>query len=215
MYVQNKENQRIPIFSFAILNKVNLLSLKIITRLAFFLTLLMCAQIFSTSKALAQKVGASGLPLPRFVSLKSKRVNMRVGPGRDYKVQWLYVRKGLPMEIIREFGNWRKVRDPNGNEGWVLHSLLSGKRVSIITPWDAHKPDENKTTPAPMANMHASATQNSAIVAKIEAGTMGEVEECENEWCKLRVIISKSDNITGYVSQSLLWGVYPDETIED
>ena len=215
MYIHYKENQHIPIFSFTIINEVNLLSLKIITRLAFFLTLLMCAQFFSASHALAQKVGASGLPLPRFVSLKSGRVNMRVGPGRDYKVQWLYVRKGLPVEIIREFGNWRKVRDPNGNEGWVLHSLLSGKRVSIITPWDAPKPDEKKTAPTPVTNMHASPTQNSAVIAKIEAGTLGAVEECENEWCKLQVRTPDSGTISGYVSQSLLWGVYPDETIED
>ena len=176
------------------------------------------ASLFVTGQpdfAQAQKVGASGLPLPRFVSLKSNRVNMRVGPGRDYKVQWLYVRKGLPMEIIREFGNWRKVRDPHGNEGWVLHSLLSGKRVSIITPWDAPSDDKKMTAPLPTVKLRKSATENSGVVAKVEAGTLGTVEACDKQWCKLNLKSANHGKLSGWVEQSLLWGVYPDEKIEN
>ena len=91
----------------------------------------------SVTTAEAETKGPSGLPLPRFVSLKAQRVNMRVGPGRDYKVEWMYTKAGLPLEILQEYDNWRKVRDPEGNEGWILHSLLSGERTAIVAPWDS------------------------------------------------------------------------------
>src|SRR5690606_27195122 len=79
--------------------------------------------------------GPSGLPLPRFVSLKSSRVNMRVGPGVNYAVDWMYLKSGLPMEIIQEYDNWRKVRDADGAEGWINQALLSGRRTGIAAPW--------------------------------------------------------------------------------
>ena len=84
-------------------------------------------------------VGPSGLPLPRFVSLKSGRVNSRIGPGVNYPVDWLYLKPGLPMEIIQEFDNWRRVRDSDGSEGWINQSLLSGKRTGIAAPWQRGK----------------------------------------------------------------------------
>ena len=84
-------------------------------------------------------VGPSGLPLPRFVSLKSGRVNSRIGPGVNYPVDWLYLKSGLPMEIIQEYDNWRRVRDSDGAEGWINQSLLSGKRTAIAAPWQRGK----------------------------------------------------------------------------
>src|SRR6185437_2143813 len=78
------------------------------------------------------QVGPSGLPVPRFVSLKSERVNVRSGPNRDNQVDWVYTRTGLPVEIIGEYDNWRHIRDWEGSEGWVLHSLLSGKRTALV-----------------------------------------------------------------------------------
>ena len=71
----------------------------------------------------------SGLPVPRFVSLKSDRVNVREGPNKDQDVRWVYTRAGMPVEITAEFENWRRIRDWEGAEGWVYHSLLSGKRT--------------------------------------------------------------------------------------
>jgi SH3-like domain-containing protein len=84
-------------------------------------------------------LGPSGLPLPRFVSLKSGRVNARIGPGVTYPVNWLYLKPGLPMEIIQEFDTWRKVRDSDGAEGWINQSLLSGKRTGLVAPWQRGK----------------------------------------------------------------------------
>ena len=81
------------------------------------------------AQAFAQAAkGASGLPLPRFVSLKSKSVNLRVGPSVDYAIAWRYMRPGVPVEIIQEYDNWRRIRDADGAEGWVNQALLSGDR---------------------------------------------------------------------------------------
>ena len=76
----------------------------------------------------------SGLPVPRFVSLKSDRVNVRSGPNKDQEVRWVYTRAGMPVEITAEFENWRRIRDWEGAEGWVYHSLLSGKRTAVVVP---------------------------------------------------------------------------------
>ena len=76
---------------------------------------------------------ASGLPVPRYVSLKSDHVNVRAGPTKDNDVAWVYTRAGLPVEITAEFENWRRVRDSEGAEGWVYHSLLSGRRTAVVT----------------------------------------------------------------------------------
>jgi SH3-like domain-containing protein len=82
----------------------------------------------------AVTMGKSGLPLPRFVSLKAGRVNVRVGPGEDYKVAWVFTKSQLPVEVIQEFDTWRRIRDSDGQMGWVFHSLLSAKRTAVVTP---------------------------------------------------------------------------------
>src|ERR1700750_2734178 len=81
----------------------------------------------------------SGLPIPRFVSIKTDRVNVRGGPDKDHDVAWIYTRVGWPVEITAEFENWRRIRDSDGTEGWVYHSLLSGKRTGMVT---AKNPDD-------------------------------------------------------------------------
>jgi SH3-like domain-containing protein len=78
-------------------------------------------------------VTSSGLPVPRYVSLKSDHVNVRAGPTKDNDVAWVYTRSGLPVEITAEFENWRRVRDSEGAEGWVYHSLLSGRHKAGAT----------------------------------------------------------------------------------
>src|SRR5579871_5533046 len=86
--------------------------------------------------ARAQEVGpVTKLPLPRYVSLKSDKVNLREGPSKDHRTTWIFERAGLPVEITAEFDTWRKIRDSEGSEGWVLHSLLSGRRTALVAPW--------------------------------------------------------------------------------
>ncbi len=152
------------------------------------------------ASAAGEQIKTSGLPLPRYVSLKSARVNMRVGPGRDYMVDWMYMKRGLPMEVIQEYDTWRKVRDAEGNEGWVLHSLLSGDRTAIVAPW------EEKDT---MIEMRARPSSDSRVVARLEPGVIAPVSACENGWCEMEV-----PGAHGYVAQKQVWGVYPDESFK-
>ena len=93
----------------------------------------MGASISTGFSAKDTAVTTSGLPVPRYVSLKSDHVNVRAGPTKDNDVSWVYTRAGLPVEITAEFENWRRVRDSEGAEGWVYHSLLSGRRTAVVT----------------------------------------------------------------------------------
>ena len=151
----------------------------------------------------SNSVGKSGLPLPRFVSLKSGKVNMRVGPGPQYQLAWQYSKRGLPVEIIQEFENWRKVRDPNGDEGWIFHSLLTGKRTAIVKPWESDK-ETGRT------RLHNDSNASSKIVAEIEPSVVVDVVSCDPVWCQI-----EASDVTGYVEKTNLWGVYPDEQIEE
>jgi len=145
------------------------------------------------------KLGPSGLPVPRFVSLKRKKVNVRKGPSTDHRVKWVYTSKGYPVEVIAESDNWRRVRDAQGDEGWVFHSLLSGSRTAIISPW-------GEATQIPMlSEPHA----GSPVVASLSSGVMGLVDNCNGEWCMVAVT-----GYSGWVEQGRLWGVYPGERFQ-
>ncbi|MGD9913994.1 MAG: SH3 domain-containing protein [Rhizobiaceae bacterium] len=147
-------------------------------------------------------LGPSGLPLPRFVSLKSGKVNARVGPGVNYGVEWLYMKPGLPMEIIQEYDNWRRVRDADGSEGWINQSLLSGRRTGIAAPWQRGKDAKIPLLSKPVAD--------AGSVATLEPGVIGTIKSCNGEWCQMTFA-----GYTGWVSQALVWGAYPGETISD
>ncbi|HVY56327.1 MAG TPA: SH3 domain-containing protein, partial [Xanthobacteraceae bacterium] len=118
---------------------------------------------------------SSGLPVPRFVSLKSDRVNVRGGPTKDNDVSWVYTRAGLPVEITAEYENWRRVRDWEGAEGWVYHSLLSGRRTALVY---------SAKSQGDLVPLHASADVKSAVVAKLQAGVLGTVKWCDGTWCR-------------------------------
>lgn len=148
-------------------------------------------------------VRGSGLPVPRFVSLKSDRVNLRQGPGTDYPAAWVFRRAGMPVEVIQEFETWRKVRDAEGTTGWVLGSLLSGRRTALVLPWEI-KPG----APLPQIPIRSSHSDSSAAVAMIEAGVIASVLSCDGRWCYVDV-----QDYTGFVEQRKLWGVYENETV--
>lgn len=148
------------------------------------------------------RLGPSGLPLPRFVSLKSSRVNSRIGPGVNYSVDWMYTKSGLPMEIVQEYDTWRRVRDADGAEGWINQSLLSGKRTAIVAPWQRGKDAT--------VNLLADPSQDASIVAILEPGVMGTIKSCNGQWCEMTF-----DGHAGWISQSSLWGAYPGEKVKD
>jgi len=149
------------------------------------------------SAATVQK-GPSGLPLPRFVSLKSNEVNVRAGPGTDYPMKWTFKRTGWPVEVVQEFDNWRRIRDSDGSEGWVYHSLLSSRRTALIAPW--------RTDPVPL---YAKADDQGRVAALLEPNVMADVESCDKTWCEVF-----GEGWRGFISQKTLFGVYPNETFD-
>ena len=141
----------------------------------------------------------SGLQIPRFVSLKPDRVNVRGGPSKDHDVTWVYTRSGLPVEVTAEFENWRRIRDWEGSEGWVYHSLLSGRRTAVVTP----KPKDDLVPLCEKPDSH------SAVTARLQSGVLGSVKRCTGMWCQLT-----GEKFDGWIAQERLWGVYPNEKID-
>jgi SH3-like domain-containing protein len=141
----------------------------------------------------------SGLPVPRFVSLKPDRVNVRGGPTRDHDVTFVYTRAGLPVEITAESDNWRRIRDWEGSEGWVYHSLLSGRRTAVVMPKDK----------SALVPLYAEGDAKSRVVARLQAGVLATVKRCSDGWCRLT-----GSGFDGWAVQEQLWGVYPNETVE-
>ena len=139
--------------------------------------------------------GASGLPVPRFAALRSGEVNMRMGPGTRYPIEWVLTRQGLPVEIIAEYEIWRRVRDPDGTEGWVHKVSLTGKRSAIVTgvPRELRSDRDDK----------------SAVAAHLEVGAIGQLVSCRLDWCKL-----KFNGIKGYLHKNQFWGAYPNEVFD-
>ena len=142
--------------------------------------------------------GETGLTIPRFVSLRSNHINARSGPGARYPIEWVYMQKSAPVEIIAEFELWRKIKDWQGSESWVHKSMLSGKRsVKVITP------GEN--------NVYAKDDFKAKIIAKVEDEVVGEIEKCpvNDSFCKITFA-----SITGWVPRQNLYGIYPEEIID-
>jgi SH3-like domain-containing protein len=169
---------------------------------AVLLALCMLSAMAAAQTQIVRETGESGLPLPRFVSLKADRVNVRRGPGFDHKIDWVFLRAGLPVEIIAEFDTWRRIRDSEGAEGWVLGSLLSGRRTGLVAPW--LKGETAKTFP-----LRAEDEADARVLSRVGPAVLIDVMSCGGEWCDVA-----TRGIRGWISQDALWGVYPGETIE-
>ena len=165
----------------------------------FSLALVAAWTLSAAAYADGQNGSVTGLPLPRYASLKTDRVNLREGPSKDHATKWVYERAGLPVEITAEFEIWRKVRDSEGVEGWVLHSLLSGRRTALVTP---NKKGEN-------SKLLARASSSAELAATLQSGVIVNIRNCDGAWCLI-----DGDGFKGYIEQEKLWGVYPDEKIQ-
>jgi len=146
----------------------------------------------------------SGLPVPRFVSLKPDRVNVRSGPARDHDVTWIYTRAGLPVEITAESENWRRIRDWEGSEGWVYHSMLSGRRTGVVKAKE----------PKGLVPLFAKGDAATDVVAQLQSGVLGWVKKCAGGWCRFTGQGATGQSFDGYIAQERLWGVYPKENVE-
>jgi SH3-like domain-containing protein len=157
--------------------------------------------------ALAAATNPSGLPLPRFVTIKSKESNVRVGPGYQYDIAWKYQVAGVPVEVIQEFDVWRKIRDVDGSTGWVHQNMLSGTRAGYVTR-DA----------GDHVGLHAGASEESSVVAWVGAGFPVRINSCEKGWCEVVATDHPANghpaNYLGYLPESDLWGVYQGESFD-
>jgi len=136
---------------------------------------------------------AQDLPLPRFASLKADEVNMRAGPGQSYPVEWVFTRKGLPVEIVAEYDQWRKIQDVDGTVGWVHRVMLSGQRTVLVAGVD-------------VVTAHDEPGEASLPVFQAEPGVQGVLLRCEDDWCRIDVNGTK-----GWLPMNALWGVYPSD----
>jgi SH3-like domain-containing protein len=150
--------------------------------------------IDETDSGEANKSG-SGLPIPRFASLRASDVNLRTGPGTRYPIDWVFTHQGMPVEITAEYEMWRRVRDAEGDEGWVHKNALTGKRAAIVT--------------GSLRELRRNPDVGAALAAHLEAGAVGQLLSCAKNWCKL-----KFDNVKGYLPKTEFWGAYESEVFD-
>jgi SH3-like domain-containing protein len=135
------------------------------------------------------------LPVPRFVTLRSDHVNLRTGPGERFPIDWVFTRRDMPVEIVEEFENWRKIQDAEGTVGWVHERMVKGNRTVLI------RSETRALRDAPQAS--------AGIVARAEPGVIAKLLECRNDWCRV-----EAGGVKGWLHRAELWGVFPNEVIE-
>jgi SH3-like domain-containing protein len=148
---------------------------------------------------IAQAAEKSAEPVPRFVSLRADTVNLRTGPGARYPIEYVYHRKGYPLEIIAEFDQWRQVRDWQGTEGWVHQRMVTGARSVVVQ--------------GSQQILRQSADSGSAPVAKLDPGVIGHLLECSDRWCRIDVQNGAGD-VKGWLARSEIWGLLPGEVVK-
>ena len=142
----------------------------------------------------------TSLPLPRFAALRSDEVNMRSGPGTRFPIEWTYQRRELPVEIVREFELWRRIRDPEGTEGWVHQSTLMGRRSFIV-----------RGAPGSEVMLRRRAEDQASPVARLRPGVVGRLRACEpaSPWCEAQI-----GDHRGFIKRADIWGVGPTEEVK-
>ena len=133
---------------------------------------------------------------PYWASIASGQAMMRTGPGRNYPGIWLYQRRDLPVRVVQVYTIWRKIEDPDGQQGWMLVTMLSDKRSAIVRP-GATKPIRNK----PEAASH--------IAYRAEPGVVGRIDHCVSGWC--HITVAKRE---GYVAVGDVWGLGEGESVD-
>ncbi len=151
----------------------------------------------ATAPAEPAKGSNTGLPLPRFASLKTDEVNLRTGPGLRYPIEWVYKRRDLPVQIEREFEVWRLVADQEGIKGWVHQATLSGRRNFVVAGGEQ--------------TVRSGPQDSAAPVARLKPGVIGRLRACDAAapWCEVQV-----GDYHGWLKRDAFWGAYPGEAIQ-
>lgn len=134
----------------------------------------------------------TGLPLPRYVSLKGRTGNVRRGPGFSNRIDWVFTRVGMPLRVTAEYGHWRRVEDQDGLGGWIFYTLISGVRTVVFT----QKLTDWRDAPEKDARLDAKAQEN--VIARLY--------EARKLWIRVG-----AEGSEGWVQKTAVWGVDPDE----
>jgi SH3-like domain-containing protein len=139
----------------------------------------------------------SHLPVPRFVSLRTAKVNFRAGPGFQYPVIWVYQRDGLPVEIVGEFDVWRQVVAPDGGTGWVHEATIRARRGFFIT--------------ADQAALRRAPDEGAGVVAYLQSGVTGSLISCDgaSAFCK-----AEAGHVSGFLARADFWGAFAGEAFK-
>jgi SH3-like domain-containing protein len=173
------------------MDRLVILRLGLVMALLSIIVALIPFSISAQTGADHRPLGASGLPLPRFVSINKSAANVRRGPSEEYPLLYQYQRHGLPLEIIGEYGQWRQIRDHEGSEGWMHARLLRGGRTVML----------RQAATAHMLRNRAKA--DGGIVALVQPGAIARLDACDGDWCEIEV-----KGHTGWLNRDALWGVY-------
>jgi SH3-like domain-containing protein len=143
----------------------------------------------------AQAADKTALPVPRFVTLRSDKVNVRTGPGEQYPIDWVFTRKDMPVEIVAEFNHWHRIRDVEGTEGWVQERMVTGKRAIIVR--------------GQQRALRERPSGDATVVARAEPGVIAKLLECQPGWCRV-----EAGGVSGWLKRDEIWGVYPGEVVQ-
>jgi len=163
-------------------------------RLAFSVAGLFALATTGMAHAL-ERGSATNLPIPRFVSLKTGTANVRRGPSLTHRIDWVFTLRGMPLEVIGEYGHWRRVRDRDGVGGWVHYALVSGARTGLVE--------------SDLAALYSRADLSAPVSARLEAGVIVSIDECAVDWCRVHV-----EGLKGWMVKPDLWGVQVDEVFD-
>ena len=136
----------------------------------------------------ARAASGAEVPLPYFAALHADKVNLRAGPGDRYPIEWVYVRRDWPVQVIAHFDHWRRVRDWEGTEGWVHEKMITQQREVIVS--------------GAIRALRQNPDPNAPMVARAEPGVVAKLDECRGDWCRIA-----AGEITGWVQRADIWGV--------
>lgn len=137
----------------------------------------------------------TGFPIPRYVSIQASEAFARRGPSRSHRIDWVFQRRNMPVQVVAEHGHWRRVVDRDGAGGWMHYSLLSGVRTAIIE--------------LDMLELRQRPDPDAPVVAQAELGVIAFLDACDGAWCRLNV-----GGHRGWVPMETLWGVDPGEVFD-
>ncbi|SHG87714.1 SH3 domain-containing protein [Marivita hallyeonensis] len=151
--------------------------------------------LWPTDLSAGDRGSVTNLPLPRFVSMKAAEGNVRRGPSLSHRIDWVYKRRNMPLQITAEHGHWRRVQDRDGAGGWVHYALLSGVRTALVE--------------VDTLNLYAKPDSTSQVNAQLKLGVVAEVRKCDVNWCEL-----SAGGYRGWARKGTYWGVKPGEVFD-